>query len=159
MGRADGAEPLDALLTEQVAYYRARAPEYEADGLDLPGGDELVAALESFKPGGRVLELACGPGTWTPRLVRHADSVTAVDAAPEMLAIASTRSAATTCASSRPICSAGTPITAMTWSSSASGSLTFRWRASRPFGRWWPTASNRAAGCSSSTTRTEHQTS
>src|SRR3954468_370742 len=91
MGPADDAEPLDALLTEQVAYYRARAPEYEADGLDLPGGDELVAALESFKPGGRVLELACGPGTWTPRLLRHADSVTAVDAAPEMLAVARER--------------------------------------------------------------------
>jgi demethylmenaquinone methyltransferase/2-methoxy-6-polyprenyl-1,4-benzoquinol methylase len=37
------------------------------------------------------LELACGPGTWTTRLLRHADSVTAVDAAVEMLAIASGR--------------------------------------------------------------------
>jgi demethylmenaquinone methyltransferase/2-methoxy-6-polyprenyl-1,4-benzoquinol methylase len=35
-----------------------------------------------------VLELACGPGTWTPLLARHADSLTAVDAAPEMLALA-----------------------------------------------------------------------
>jgi SAM-dependent methyltransferase len=33
-----------------------------------------------------VLELACGPGTWTPQLLRHAATVTAVDAAPEMLA-------------------------------------------------------------------------
>jgi ubiquinone/menaquinone biosynthesis C-methylase UbiE len=38
-----------------------------------------------------VLELACGPGTWTTRLLRHAEDVTAVDASPEMLAIASTR--------------------------------------------------------------------
>jgi demethylmenaquinone methyltransferase/2-methoxy-6-polyprenyl-1,4-benzoquinol methylase len=82
---------LDRLLTEQVAYYRGRACEYDAGALDLPGGDELVAALDAFNPGGAVLELACGPGTWTPQLLRHADAVTAVDAAPEMLAIASER--------------------------------------------------------------------
>ena len=35
-----------------------------------------------------MLELACGPGLWTPRLLRHAASVTALDASPEMLAIA-----------------------------------------------------------------------
>jgi trans-aconitate methyltransferase len=51
----------------------------------------LVAALESFRPRGNVLELACRPGTWTPRLLAHADTVTAVDAAPEMLAIAAAR--------------------------------------------------------------------
>ena len=38
-----------------------------------------------------MLELACGPGVWTPQLLRHASSVTAVDAAPEMLAIARQR--------------------------------------------------------------------
>jgi demethylmenaquinone methyltransferase/2-methoxy-6-polyprenyl-1,4-benzoquinol methylase len=38
-----------------------------------------------------VLELACGPGTWTPQLLRRASSVTAVDAAPEMLALARAR--------------------------------------------------------------------
>ena len=54
-------------------------------------GDEVVAALEAFRPTGDVLELACGPGTWTPALLRHATTVTAVDAAPEMLAIASAR--------------------------------------------------------------------
>jgi SAM-dependent methyltransferase len=35
--------------------------------------------------------LACGPGTWTPRLARQAASLTAVDAAPEMLARARRR--------------------------------------------------------------------
>ncbi|MDR7300372.1 class I SAM-dependent methyltransferase [Haloactinomyces albus] len=40
---------------------------------------------------GDVLELACGPGTWTGQLLAHAQHVTAVDASPEMLAIASTR--------------------------------------------------------------------
>ena len=37
------------------------------------------------------LELACGRGTWTPRLLAHATTVTAVDAAPEMLARAAAR--------------------------------------------------------------------
>jgi trans-aconitate methyltransferase len=83
------AEPaIEKLLAEQVGYYRARAPEYLEDTLDLPGGQELARALEAFAPSGHVLELACGPGVWTPQLLRHAKSVTAIDAAPEMLAIA-----------------------------------------------------------------------
>jgi demethylmenaquinone methyltransferase/2-methoxy-6-polyprenyl-1,4-benzoquinol methylase len=85
------SDDLDALLDEQVRYYRARAPEYDAGALDLPGGDELEAVIESFRPTGDVLELACGPGTWTPQLLRHADSLTAVDSAPEMLEIAARR--------------------------------------------------------------------
>ena len=36
---------------------------------------------------GRVLELACGTGLWTVELARHAASMTAVDASPEVLAI------------------------------------------------------------------------
>ena len=38
-----------------------------------------------------MLELACGTGVWTELLLRYATSVTAVDASPEMLAIASAR--------------------------------------------------------------------
>jgi ubiquinone/menaquinone biosynthesis C-methylase UbiE len=79
------------LLAEQLAYYRAVAGEYEDHALDAPGGDELAAALDSFRPTGCVLELACGSGLWTAQLLRHAECVTAVDAAPEMLAIASAR--------------------------------------------------------------------
>ena len=40
---------------------------------------------------GSVLELACGLGVWTGQLLRHATDVTAVDASPEMLAIAAAR--------------------------------------------------------------------
>jgi demethylmenaquinone methyltransferase/2-methoxy-6-polyprenyl-1,4-benzoquinol methylase len=79
---------LDALLAEQIAYYRARAGEYDATGaLDVAARAELAAALEAFAPRGRVLELACGTGQWTAELARHATELTAVDASPEVLAI------------------------------------------------------------------------
>jgi SAM-dependent methyltransferase len=81
----------DPLLAEQRAYYSALAPEYLGQGLDLPGGAELADALDAFRPTGSVLELACGPGTWTCQLLRHAREVTAVDASAEMLAIAASR--------------------------------------------------------------------
>ena len=81
----------DPLLSEQIAYYRAIANEYEDHAIPGPGQDELDAALDAFKPVGRVLELACGPGAWTARLLRHATSITAVDASPEMLARAEAR--------------------------------------------------------------------
>jgi demethylmenaquinone methyltransferase/2-methoxy-6-polyprenyl-1,4-benzoquinol methylase len=87
---ADGEVPRQ-LLDEQVTYYRAIAADYLGKGLDLPGGNELTEALEAFRPTGRVLELACGPGVWTGQLLRHATDVTAVDASPEMLAIAAAR--------------------------------------------------------------------
>ena len=85
----------DALLAEQIAYYRARAPLYTRSTIDgLPADAlavaqrELPAALDRFRPAGEVLELACGPGTWTGQLLRHASAVTAIDASPEMLALA-----------------------------------------------------------------------
>jgi len=81
----------DQLLAEQRAYYRALAPDYLDQVLDLPGGAELTDALDAFRPAGSVLELACGPGVWTPQLLRYASDVTAVDASPEMLAIAAGR--------------------------------------------------------------------
>jgi SAM-dependent methyltransferase len=84
-------DDLASLLAEQVAYYRARAPEYLEGALDVPGGEAPEAALEAFAPDGDVLELACGPGTWTPRLLRDAASLTAVDSSPEMLALARER--------------------------------------------------------------------
>lgn len=80
------------LLAEQVAYYRAGAPDYLDAVLPWSAAqDELQAAIDGFRPTGDVLELACGPGTWTPHLLGHAASVTAVDASPEMLALAADR--------------------------------------------------------------------
>jgi SAM-dependent methyltransferase len=85
------AEPeLARLLGEQISYYRALAPDYLDQDLDLPGGD-FTDVLDAFGPTGSVLELACGPGMWTSQLLRYASDVTAVDASPEMLAIAKAR--------------------------------------------------------------------
>jgi demethylmenaquinone methyltransferase/2-methoxy-6-polyprenyl-1,4-benzoquinol methylase len=85
------SDHLVALLEEQAAFYRAVATEYDDHALPLPGASELVEALDAFRPVGSVLELACGPGTWTSQLLRHATEVTAVDASAEMLAIAAAR--------------------------------------------------------------------
>jgi SAM-dependent methyltransferase len=75
---------LGSLLVEQRGCYRALAPDYLSQGLDLPGGGELAEALEVFQPAGSVLELASGPGVWTSALLRHATDVTAVDASTQM---------------------------------------------------------------------------
>ena len=91
MKSADGSSELDQLLADQIAYYRAVAHEYGDHALPFPGGEELSAALDMFRPTGHVLELACGTGSWTSQLLSHARKITAVDASPEMLAIASAR--------------------------------------------------------------------
>lgn len=90
---------LDVLLAEQVAYYRAMAPEYleEAgiEGVTEETQDAtaraILAALDNAAPLGDVLELACGPGTFTSELASRATSVTGLDASPEMLEIAAAR--------------------------------------------------------------------
>jgi SAM-dependent methyltransferase len=89
--RSGDGERLGPLLDEQAAYYRARAGEYYDHYQDVPGGAELSGALDAFHPAGSVLELACGRGAWTGQLLRHAADVTAVDASPEMLAVAAAR--------------------------------------------------------------------
>jgi SAM-dependent methyltransferase len=88
---ARGTDPIDRLLAEQIDYYRAMAGEYSDHALREAGGAELDAALAAFRPAGDVLELASGTGLWTEELLRYADTVTCVDAAPEMLAVAERR--------------------------------------------------------------------
>ena len=78
------------LLAGQVAYYRRRAGEYDATAYpDLAAArariTRIVAAL---RPAGNVLEIACGTGMWTRALAAAAATVTAIDAAPEMIDIA-----------------------------------------------------------------------
>ena len=83
----------DALLAEQKAYYRAGAAEYDRPYAEYEGLWELLAVVDDLPVAGDVLELACGTGQWTTRLAARARSVTAVDAAAEVLAIARARTA------------------------------------------------------------------
>ena len=89
------------LLDEQIAYYRARAAEYDEwffrqgrydrgeaqRAAWLAEVETVEAGLRAAAPRGRVLELACGTGLWTQRLVEHASELTAIDTAPEALAL------------------------------------------------------------------------
>jgi SAM-dependent methyltransferase len=91
----------DALLEGQLAYYRARAGEYDEWFLRKgrydrgPEGnrrwfselEQVRRELDRFGPAGEVLELACGTGLWTVELARHAAGITAIDASPEVLDI------------------------------------------------------------------------
>lgn len=89
----------EELIQAQIAYYRARAAEYDGEvsrAIEaLPGYLEqfraekaqLEAWLAADPPTGHVLEIAAGSGNRTTQLLRTADKVTALDAAPEMLAL------------------------------------------------------------------------
>jgi demethylmenaquinone methyltransferase/2-methoxy-6-polyprenyl-1,4-benzoquinol methylase len=91
----------EQLLAEQRDYYRARAAEYDdwwfRRGVHDQGEEanerwradvaEVERELERFRPRGDIVELAAGTGIWTEKLVQNADRVTAVDAAPETLAL------------------------------------------------------------------------
>lgn len=89
----------DELLSEQVAFYRARAPKYDEwwqrkgaydRGPEIDAEwDRQISQLEEelgrFSVGGNVLEMAGGTGWWTERLARAADRLTVVDSSPEAL--------------------------------------------------------------------------
>lgn len=93
------ADELEALLDEQAAYYRDRAPEYDQwwrrEGAYDRGEEfneawraevaELRALVERFAPRGEVLEIAAGTGVWTVELAGHDVRVTALDQSVEML--------------------------------------------------------------------------
>ena len=81
-------DDVEALLAEQLAYYRAHAPDYD---LAYLGNDDWDRCIEELPIAGAVLELACGTGHWTPLLAARARSLTALDAAPEALALARQR--------------------------------------------------------------------
>jgi demethylmenaquinone methyltransferase/2-methoxy-6-polyprenyl-1,4-benzoquinol methylase len=95
----------DAALIEQLEYYRARAAEYdqwwyrqgrydrgaETNGQWFSESAELFSAFEKFQPSGHVLELACGTGIWSERLLPFASSLVLVDGSREMMALAKRR--------------------------------------------------------------------
>lgn len=96
---------VDPLLAEQLAYYRARAGEYdrwwfrqgrydrgpEHNAAWFAEGNAVAAALAEFAPTGSVLELACGTGLWSARLLDRCTHLTVVDGSPEMLALHAAR--------------------------------------------------------------------
>jgi 2-polyprenyl-3-methyl-5-hydroxy-6-metoxy-1,4-benzoquinol methylase len=80
----------DGVLADQVDYYRRRAGEYDVTAYgDVAAARVRIARLAAeMQPTGTVLEIACGTGLWTEALAGLADTVTAIDAAPEMVDIA-----------------------------------------------------------------------
>jgi 2-polyprenyl-3-methyl-5-hydroxy-6-metoxy-1,4-benzoquinol methylase len=83
----------DEVLADQVDYYRRRAGEYDVTAYgDLAAARARIARLVAeLRPTGSVLEIACGTGLWTEALAGLADTVTAIDAAPEVVEIARDR--------------------------------------------------------------------
>lgn len=94
-------DPTQKKIEQQIEYYRARASEYDEWFLRQGRYDrgeehkaqwfeevaQLGEALERFEPKGDVLELACGTGWWTEQLTPYADTLTAVDASKEVIAL------------------------------------------------------------------------
>lgn len=84
------------LIDEQIEYYRQTAPHYYE--VTTPEGDvlrayskEIRAALDAFRPEGKILEIACGTGNGTRLLLEHATSITALDSSEESVAISRDR--------------------------------------------------------------------
>jgi ubiquinone/menaquinone biosynthesis C-methylase UbiE len=87
----------EAVLQEQMRYYRERAAEYDATVLSEDDAtvhalaQELRAWPENIMarlvPCEQAVELACGTGIWTRPLLQVARHILAVDASPEMLAL------------------------------------------------------------------------
>ncbi len=74
-------------LHEQIAYYRARAPEYDQSLATRDQLGPVKQALRTMGPFEDIVELACGTGFWTRELVNLGRTVTAIDASPEMIEI------------------------------------------------------------------------
>jgi demethylmenaquinone methyltransferase/2-methoxy-6-polyprenyl-1,4-benzoquinol methylase len=83
------AEPI---CDDVLAYYSARAEEYDKGNHHYPEREPEVDYLEQWIPtfftGKRVLEIACGTGHWTECIAPVAQAVIATDASPNMLAVA-----------------------------------------------------------------------
>ena len=91
----------DNVLQEQLAYYGARAKEYDesiqgirSTNAAQPEFDEanqewqnIVNALRVLSPIDEVLELACGTGIWTEELINISRSIVAVDGSTEMIEV------------------------------------------------------------------------
>ena len=91
----------DKALQEQIAYYRARAGEYDewfyrkgrydhGEALNQQWFAEAEQVMQTLHRQPHVVhatELACGTGIWTQQLLKVAERITALDASPEMMTI------------------------------------------------------------------------
>ncbi|MBW4610714.1 MAG: class I SAM-dependent methyltransferase [Hassallia sp. WJT32-NPBG1] len=91
----------DKIIQEQIAYYRARANEYDewfcrlgrydrGEEFNQRWKDEVAVvkrALHELKAAENILELACGTGIWTQELVKIGKKITAFDASEEVIEI------------------------------------------------------------------------
>jgi SAM-dependent methyltransferase len=94
----------DAIIREQIAYYRARAPEYDewwartgrfdrgpennaAWFADIAAVEAALVAFIDREHPRTALELASGTGLFTRFIAPRVERLTAVDASPEVLAI------------------------------------------------------------------------
>jgi protein-L-isoaspartate O-methyltransferase len=83
----------DEVLAAQIGYYRHRASEYDLTAYgDVAAARVRIARMVAhMHPRGRVLEIAYGTGLWTEALAGVANTVLAIDAAPEAVALARAR--------------------------------------------------------------------
>ncbi len=90
-------DPRDRLIDEQIAYFEARAPEYDdsmepdRSDADFAEWEQLRNQVRSAHLTGGVLDLAAGTGSWTELFIDTADTVTLVDASEGALDIARSR--------------------------------------------------------------------
>ncbi len=84
---------MDQVLASQAEYYRRRAGEYDVTSYgDVVAARARIARIVAeMDPSGTVLEIAGGTGLWTEALAGLAETVTALDVAPEAVAIARDR--------------------------------------------------------------------
>ena len=88
----DRSDQLAELLESQRRFYDLRAPDYaeptkltDRKHRGLMPSAEVRALVDEFAPTGDVLELACGAGSFTRELLRHATTLTAIDGSTRML--------------------------------------------------------------------------
>jgi SAM-dependent methyltransferase len=93
------------VLQSQIEYYRQRVTDYDDAFLRKGRWDhgrnnneawfrelsQVEDELKGLGPLGETLDIACGTGLWTERLIRMATRVTAIDSSAEMLAACSKR--------------------------------------------------------------------